>query len=313
MKFTLHQAKKSNPSKICILLGDKLNKSLALKYGWKHIDSCSLKSQKRDEFNASFHWVQGKFHNPVKGNKDWLRYVFERFFALEVFLMQQNIRSFWHFDSDTMIMMNLNHFEDELTNSNYDCTTLCNDACPSGYIRQELVSQYCTSIIEDYHDSKFLDMQQKEFDELHNYYAFTEMRAFQNFKRKKPTLQTPSLPLLFQKNNVWFDECICQSHDFECFTSVKQYFKKLKNLYSAGGIIYCKKKGVNPPVAFATINCSWVTDDVFLWIQNAAITSTPSKKHYLKHALRFSLKDIFHYFNNLCVKFFEIILKFLTC
>src|SRR5262245_25312256 len=112
LAYTLRQATRTNPDKPRILVGDSANHQIALANGWMHTDINSLGSTKRDMFNARFRWVQGKHHVPVKGGKDWLRYVFERFFVIEEFLNRNNVKSFWHFDSDTMILMPLTSFED---------------------------------------------------------------------------------------------------------------------------------------------------------------------------------------------------------
>jgi hypothetical protein len=128
LPFTLSQASASNPNAHRILIGDSTNSTVAIEYGWDHIDLTELRSAKRDAFNAAFYWVQGSHHNPVRGGKDWLRYVSERFFVIENFCHTQKIEHFWHFDSDTMILHDLACYEHDILEKRIDCTTLCNNS-----------------------------------------------------------------------------------------------------------------------------------------------------------------------------------------
>ena len=313
LKYTLQQARISNPQKECILIGDSTNEGIAIECGWKHIRFRALLSSRRDEFNSYFCWVQGSIHNPVKGGKDWLRYVFERFFILEVFLAQQKIDCFWHFDTDTMIIGNLQDYEIDLINSPILCTTLCNGTCPSGFIRQEFIQMFCSRIINDFKDQNFLDSQQHEFDTLNPHFAFTEMRSFEYFAQNFKSNKIPQLSDFFISKNVWFDDCICQSHDFEVCRVPLLGFKKIKNLYSSPEGVFCLNQELNKPFKFVTVNCSWVPLEVFAWI--ADITNErerESRSRYLKHYLYFGIlrtSELKHFLSTLLIYFAKVIIK----
>lgn len=273
LPYTLRQARKSNPSKECVLIGDKYNKNIALDCGWKHIFIDEIKSNKRDEFNARFKWIQGPHHNPIRGGKDWLRYVSERFFVIEAFLTNENIDSLWHFDSDTMIIHELSDYEAILRKDNIKCTTLCNDMCPSGYIYSSVIKDFCSSMIDDFNDTNFINEQQEEFDNINLGYAYTEMRAFKRF-RKKTGLATAKLSSYFSYKSIWFDECICQEHGFKTIYSAK-LGRSIKNFYFYDEEIYATTEQ-GKEFCFAIINCSWVTTDVFAWIERVSQNKKPS-------------------------------------
>jgi hypothetical protein len=299
---TLKQARRSNPEKELILIGDNSNHDIATQSGWKHYNLNHFKSPKRDEFNARFRWIQGRDHHPVKGGKDWLRYVSERFFVVEAFLQESDIFHIWHFDSDTMILHDLSDYESKIIESGLDCTTLCNDSCPSGIISKEVVQDYCSHMIEDYKDELFLASQQKEFDEVNTGYAYTEMRAFENYRSSlKP--DTKHLASLFSSEDIWFDDCMCQDHGFSVAWADKLE-KTIKDFSDINGNIICQKDG--SVKTFATINCSWVSPDVYQWIENIQrkqARNQPKKlvdhlsytrKERFKRLLRHNSKSFFH-------------------
>ncbi len=282
LKYTLKQAKMSNPSKDLFLLGDSSNKIVAIENGWEHVMLKDLTSKKRDEFNARFYWVKGPRHNPVKGGKDWLRFVSERFFAIETFLIERDINIFWHFDSDTMILEDLRTFEDRLINADIECTTLCNGFCPGGFVRRQFIINYSSSMIEDYKDDKFLSEQQYEFSNLNKDYAFTEMRAFIRYLEKSKSPKPPRMCSFFEDQSIWFDDCICQDHNFQTAIGEKGSAILFKNLFFNKDGIFCRRKKTGVPFKFATVNCSWVSNKVFVWVQNA---------HSLKSGTKVFIKD----------------------
>ncbi len=307
LTHTLRQARYSNPDRELVLIGDSSNHNVAIQSGWKHYDLNDFKSSKRDEFNSRFRWIQGKNHDPIKGGKDWLKYVSERFFVIENFIQEKEISHVWHFDSDTMILHELSRYESKVLEMELDGTTLCNDACPSGLISERLIKDYCSHMIEDYKDEVFLASQQKEFDETNPTYAYTEMRAFQRYRSEmRPNVQ--HLASLFSKENVWFDDCICQDHSFSMAWAEKLE-KNVKDFYGIEGEIVCK--GAGGLKTFATINCSWVSPGVYEWIEAVSrgrvehqskrlieyLSCTPGDRW--KYALRRRAKFLFHKTKNI--------------
>lgn len=302
LSYTLRQAKYTNPDRELVLIGDDSNYDVAIQAGWKHYNLDDFQSSKRDEFNFHFRWVQGKDHDPIKGKKDWLRYVSERFFVIEKFIQERNIDYLWHFDSDTMILHELSDYETRILELGLDCTTQCNDSCLSGIISRKVIEDYCSCMIEDYKDEVFLASQQKEFDDINTGYAYTEMRAFKKY-RSQLHPNTRHLASLFSSESIWFDDCICQDHGFSMAWAEKLE-KSIKDFFSIKGDIVCRK--YEGEKIFATINCSWVSRDVYQWIERVSrgeaegqserlveyLSCTPGDR--LKHALKRSAKFLLY-------------------
>ena len=256
LEFTLACARKTNPSARLIFLGDQKNKGVAERNGWEHYCFDDYESSLHPRFNDVFRHIQGVNHNPIKNGRDWLRFVFERWFFIESFVTELNITRFWHFDSDTMLINKLDDLAPTL--SNFEFTVQCNNTCLNGIMNRNIVTEYCAHICKLFEDPQFVSRQQLEFDSIHPDYAFTEMRAFDNFK------ELTSLPWanLMQYNEaVVFDDCICQEHGFEMVRLLNGQF--VKNVFSDKGRFYGYRD--KEKIEFATLNLSWVPLYVFRW------------------------------------------------
>jgi hypothetical protein len=267
---TLGQATASNPNVRRILLGDTANYQCAIDLGWEHVLLEELVSSERDLFNARFRWVQGPSHQAVKGGKDWLRYVSERFYCLRTFIQNEGIKFFWHFDSDVMILHDLGNYAQRLIDLDIASTTLCNDSCPSGLISSNFLDDYCNYMIRAYEDREWLRTKDEEFASRRQNEAFTEMEAFCNFRHDQ-AVKTIGLSNAFLKDGVWFDAAICLDEGgFQMKPINRIGYSRVKNLASHSGKIYGNWKGLK--VEMAIINCSWVGEHVYDWI----VSSTKS-------------------------------------
>src|SRR5215471_5287861 len=112
----------TNPSARRVLLGDDQNKNVGHAAGWDFIAAADVQSDMRREFSEVFRWVQGRNHNPTRNGRDWLRYVFERWFIVEAYCTGSHIPCFWHFDSDVMILTQLVSFSRILREDSVVCT-----------------------------------------------------------------------------------------------------------------------------------------------------------------------------------------------
>ena len=202
----------TNPSTRKILLGDSSNKYTALACGWEHFSMENINSMLRSSFNENFKYIRGPLHGITKNGGDWLRFVFERWYYVQEFCISNNIAKFWHFDSDVMIVEDLRIFTPALM-SNYDYTTQCNDSCLNGFIDSSMLTDFCQFIIDLFKNTDFIQAQQLEFDTVNPNFAFTEMRAFLEFRDSAVnTYRGIHLESIFEG---WcFDDCICQEDDF---------------------------------------------------------------------------------------------------
>lgn len=261
LKLTLSSARKYNPEMPMVLIGDKFNSQLAIDHGWSHVLYDDIFSQKRDEFNKFYRRVEGAEHYGVRNGRDWVKFVMERFFCINSYLVQNGYEKYWHFDSDTMIVANLDRYSNSEKIKELDCSTLCWNKCPSGLVRTDFISGFCDYMIGIFKDTEYLNKVQREINPKH---AFTEMWAFVNYKNSSSNLKTHRLSQLFLDENISFDDCICTADGFD-FVYSESLKKKIKNYYSDGGSIYCNND-VGLPIKFCTVNCSWVDDRVFDWV-----------------------------------------------
>ena len=257
LEYTLACARKTNPSARLIFLGDLENKEVVQKNGWEYFYYENYKGLLDERFGRVFMHVQGKNHNPIKNGKDWLRYVFERWFFIENFVVQQNICRFWHFDSDTMILRDLESFAETL--SDFEFTVQCNNTCLNGLMNKQVVSDYCKHICDLFENPAYLAKQQLEFDTINPDYAFTEMRAFDDFKNKSD-LKWANL-MLYNDQHV-FDDSICQKHGFKMTKLF--YGPFVKDVHSVNGLFWALRD--DQKVNFVTLNLSWVPLYLFRWV-----------------------------------------------
>ena len=256
LEFTLAAARKTNPEARLIFLGDEKNRIVAVKNGWEHYLYENYPSKLSPQFDALFHHVQGPKHSPIKNSKDWLRYVFERWFFIDGFIKQEGVYRFWHFDSDTMILQDLEPYNQKL--ANLDFTVQCNGICLNGIVTAGVVTEFCQHILQLYADKEFLSLQQTEFNTIHPNWAFTEMRAFENYLQ---STQKSWIRLLNYDSNFTFDEAIRQAHAFKMVTLPNG--DMIKDVYSLNGKIFGTRD--EKVVEFVTLNLSVVPDYVFEW------------------------------------------------
>ena len=282
----LRQTRRSNPEKSCILIGDESNRVVAERTGWCHIDMDEIVSPRRDQFNATFRWIQGRDHGPVKGGRDWLRYVFERFFMIEQVLQslwkdEIDRQVFWHFDSDTMILEDLLPFDNLLDQNRLDCTTLCNGICPSGLLRAGLLRRYCDYILEIFSNKRALIEEQAKYDNGPAGHAFTEMVVFARLC-EQGAVSVARLGRLVESQGYWFDDCICQGEGGFSLVYAEMAGRMIKDLRKCDHKVVGGKENTN--LTFVTVNCSWVPQEAFDWLEGVAMGNHVALS--LGHALR---------------------------
>jgi hypothetical protein len=260
---TLECASITNPSARRILIGDDQNKNIAHAAGWEAIAAADVRSDMRREFSEAFRRVQGRNHNPIKNGRDWLRYVFERWFIVEAYCAGSRIPYFWHFDSDVMVLTPLAPFSKILREDGVMCTRQCNDTCLNGYVQTAILTDFCQFMLASFRNDAFLNDQQREFDEIHPDYAFTEMRAFHKYC-EVGGLRGKGVHLESHFDGWWFDDCISQDDGFEMVRIRAADANRIKDIRFVGDGFYGCRAG--KAYRFAALNCSWVPIGVFDWI-----------------------------------------------
>jgi len=256
--YTLKQVRLTNPRARVVLLGDEANRKIALKAGAEHYRFEDFgDTDEGQEFENVYQHVAGEEH----GKEFWTKFVFRRWFYVHGFLKQQGIRKFWHFDSDNMILVDLEKQENKFRD--YDCTEQCGGMCMNGFISSfEVVDGYVKKINELFKDEAYLDKQRQDFIEYPKY-AFTEMRAYATYKEQE---NVKSIQLSAIIDNECFDDCICQEDGFLRYARPvkKRLLKKL--FLDAEGHFNCYHSESKTYIKMNSLNLSWVPDDLFLYI-----------------------------------------------
>lgn len=259
---TLRCASVTNGNKRRILIGDSENKKVALRFGWEHFETAAFTSDLRSDFCRAFRPIRGKRYPLQVNNGDYLKYVFERWYIIQKFCLEQTVDCFWHFDSDVMMLEPLAQFESGLFAQGIDYTRQCNDVCLNGFVSSRMLSDYCAHTIYLFQDEDFLRREQEYLDTVAPRLAFTEMKAFDMFSK---TSSYRGRHLAASAPGWWFDDAICQNHGFE-MTEQKRYGKeydRVKNIVFEADGFYGVRSGER--LRFAVANCSWVHIGVFDW------------------------------------------------
>jgi hypothetical protein len=250
LRYTLFSAKLSNPNKTIYLIGDDQNEKLCSEIGIKHIkfsqfDNSILVSK----FHEKFKFISGKKH----GREEWTKFVFLRWFYICEFVYSNDIDSFWHFDSDNLIISDL--FPNEEFFNNYDNTEQCGGSCMNGYISSKKITQmYVCHILELFSDDEFLNIQIKKCSD-NEHFAFTEMAAYNHFK-KAMKINTVRLNKLL--NGDTFDDCLAFG-DGMVHSKDKYNGYTVKEIYLNPNFnFYFKLSTSNEYVKINSINLSWM-------------------------------------------------------
>ncbi len=257
LSYVLSCARSNNQDKEIVLIGDDENRSVAEREGIYHIPFRTLNhGDKIEQFERHYELIDGEDHVSFRGGRDWVKFVFKRWFFVERFVEQNGIDRFWHFDSDNMLLDTLSVHEKKF--DGVDCTTQCNGKCMNGFVsNSSIVQRYTEKIIELFGREEYLAEQKREFREEHPEFAFTEMRAFETFVEEE-NVETKRLNTIVDGES--FDDCICQQHGYE-MESLDDYRKIKVVTLGEGGRFYCWKNGKK--VEMISLNLSWVPTKVF--------------------------------------------------
>lgn len=258
LRNTLRCSRISNKAKSIFLLGDESNKSYA-KWATKHVSLEKLEASPNiKRFEKVFEPIQGKLHHFTKhgGVEKWLNFVFRRWFLINEFLRQENIESFWTFDSDTLILAPLENREKRFRS--YQGTTQCRDCCLNGFIgSQSLVEKYTQCIIDLFGDRSYLKSQKERLEKQAGL-AFNEMDAFCEF-RKRNNIRTYHAGQPLQEE--FLDDSLAYDGNFEVSPHKVSGRIEVKRLWtSPSGGLYARHLASGDLARMITVNLSWLPD-----------------------------------------------------
>lgn len=258
--WTLAVARRSNPNKRIVLLGDATNQR-SVRGVAEFVDFESLSgTEKEQEFQRVFQVIQGERHrfNKANGVEFWLKFVFRRWFLIEAFLEREGLDSFWTFDSDTLVLADLSAREERF--SSVAATAQCKNQCLNGWIgSRELVSRYTRSILDQFSDKAFLEAQRERL-KVHAGLSFNEMDAFAEFRRRESVKTWHGEKPI---DGEIFDDALAFSEGFEVAPEKVLGKTAIKRLWSDGRDIYARHLESGKFVRLMTCNMSWMPD--YMW------------------------------------------------
>ena len=259
-------------------MGDDSNKWLNRLESVEHLPFEAFEyGEELTAFNDVYQLVKGERSRHIKHGRDWVNFVFKRWYYVYNFLRSRSVVDFWHFDSDNMILDSLSRHEDKF--KRYDFTEQCNGSCMNGYVSStEFVRQYLNSINQQFQDEAYLNnLRATCCDETDNFEAFTEMAAYKAYRDQERDIPIHPVRLNSVIDGSSFDDCICQEHGMkmELFPSAQQ----IKLIACTDdGRFYCFPQDNSPAVRLNSINLSWVPTELFAVVLRQLYLGTPSSK-----------------------------------
>jgi len=266
LELTLGCARFSNPGRECILIGDDENSIVAENNGWTHVNRWDLKSIKKQEFNDVFRWIQGSRHIAVKGNRDWFRWQWERWFLLEVYARQRGIASFWHFDSDVMVVRDLHVVESKIELDENSVMTFLN---LNGFCSTRVLGAMCDYVIRLFNDRTMIRKIEQEIAKGSPYFAFTEMSALEMFFRENNEYSLYNPYKKLEDIGLCCDAAILNEDGMQMSGSLVFPVSLFKDISVVDGNFFCYKSDSKACLDMVSINCSWVPLCVNNWIYSA--------------------------------------------
>jgi hypothetical protein len=256
---SLQAARLTNPERRLVLIGDDDNRQIALQAKWEHFNLDDYSSDLRAQFQPSFQEVKGSAHISPRGSRNWLQFVSERWFIVTAFAQAEGIPAFWHFDSDVMIVTDLDPFERKLLDEGADFTKQCSGACLNGFVTTKVAEAFCRYIIAFLHD----DVLMAKFRAIVREYptsGLSEMDFFSYFDKQT---EYRGYHLESHFPGWWFDDVLCQ--DDGCETARMGVFGPvIKDIHFDEQSFFVMFNGRR--MKLAVLNCSWLPTRVFDWI-----------------------------------------------
>ncbi len=268
LAYTLRTARRTNPEKRIVLLGDESNR----KYATGLADFMPFEELAYGEdltlFDRVFQPIQGSRHrfNKLHGTDYWLRFVFRRWFLVANFLEREKIAAFWTFDSDTLVLAPLTPREKRF--SSFDCSEQCRGECLNGYVSTSVLARrYVRAINGLFQDAEYLESQRVRL-ETHLGLSFNEMDAYREFRRREGIR---SVRASDPQDGEVFDDALAFIEDYEKAPEKMLNRTEVKRLWTGrSGGVFARHKTFGI-VRLLTANLSWMPLFVYRRLSEGAV------------------------------------------
>ena len=292
LPYTLECAQITNANKRLYFLGNREIKEKIKKYKWIFHEYSGYHSALSKRFEDVFVEISHPTHNNYRGSLNWLKFVFIRWFYVYDFCVKNEIQRFWHFDTDTMILMNLDIFENNRLLENRS-TMQCHGNCLNGIIQVSDLHKFLISLIEQFSDPETVNNRKIEFASLTGQ-AFTEMRAFCFYKESSAPENFLHLERLIP--GYWFDDLLCYygNAEYERINIFSPHHKKVDYM-DGKHFVYSN----NLKIQLITANLSWLSLEYFSWFLNCVKFGKNQRLYELKLNPKTKMKLFIKWFINL--------------
>jgi len=245
IRYTLDCARAHNPEAPIYLIGDQSTKYLEhLKIS--HIDFSELPNW--DEFDQVFRRVAT---SDYKQDEDWIKFVFKRWHYLSFLTQSLNLKRFWTFDTDTLILCNLAQKAHKFLA--FDFTTQAHGHQINGFISsQDGLTQYLQAILAMFKDNDFIAKTEAVMAGIQGA-SVSDMTAFDYAIERSFFKEFKHVRLGTIIDNEIFDDALC--HDDIGFE--KSEFDT-KRLYLIRDTFYFRHLESDRMIAVNTLNMSWI-------------------------------------------------------
>ncbi len=258
LKHTFEHAVRNNPNKSVYLLGDNTNilfKSLGIIH---HLFTNYDQNEEIVYFNKNFKYIRGGVeHTEFSGEmiriREFERFCFIRWFYLYFFLKENGFSKCWYFDSDTILLDNLEFHENKYVN--FDHTVQSNGTCMKGLINIESLKKFIDTTNILMTDDVYLKWIKGELKD-HSGWAFCDMRAYEEYARR---FQPKTIGLFEVQNNVVFDDALLQQRDCEMRFNLLLGVE-MKKLYFKDKNVFIRHDLTKDYIKLVCINLSWLPD-----------------------------------------------------
>jgi hypothetical protein len=293
LKYTLRSAVFHNPNTEVILIGDRYNKKYE-HLGVKHFNFHGyLDTDDIKEFDQVYKLIGGTRFIEINRSKgyDWTKYNFLKWFVLRNFLRQHNYTSCWTFDSDNMLLCDLN--SKDYFFQNLDCTVRPAFSMIMGKINNTgVLEDYCKVIIDLFKNSTFLNKQKEEFLKEPKF-GYTMMRAFMEFYlafKHKYAIDTLEKEI---DNELFLDIILRTAPSKYELSGKKECDKSVLLLKNDGNNIFVQQTGSIENIRLNSVDLSWVPEYYFKKILKT--TSARAHKNIVKNPEPLEIKKTIEY------------------
>jgi hypothetical protein len=271
LKYVLKSAVRSGNR--TILIGDESNRKYK-NYGIDHyIFDDYLQNPSVHRLSEVYRRVGGTSFSEInahKGARDWTKFNFQKWIVLEQFCKQNELHGFWTFDSDTLILSDLNQLNSHFEKFNYSTMNEHNQL--QGKVNDiSILTDFNKHAIELFESQSYLSgLMKNDFSENPTW-GFTMMRVFKSLFEIKEYKTVRLKDVVIDGST--FDECICFPFQMETYESERG--RALKTLYTdnSGNIFEKVADQPNGFLKLHSLNLSWVPDYHFDIVFKAFIRS----------------------------------------